>query len=166
MDNPDEFMGADEFISQTIFDHGKKFYDSYNMLNTTKETNLPALVCLAFSIELFFKSLRTRVYYKRVETFTEGMVIHKYHDKSIVTGKHNLLELFKGLHPNMQNDIRARYEKEYFSSIEKDLSNVSSGFIDWRYMYEGKTNVIHLTTVQNIGSFMYFYVRKKIEENC
>jgi len=165
--NQKEFMEGKEFISQALFNHGEKFYNSYQLLKgTTKETNLPSLVCLAFSIEIFFKSLRTRVNYKKVETYTEGFVMHQCNDKSIVFGGHNLLKLFNGLGSNMKVDIRNRFKKEFNRNIEEDLSNVCSGFVDWRYMYEGKTSVIHLSAIQNVGEFMYLYVRQKLEKNA
>jgi hypothetical protein len=102
--------------------------------------------------------------YKTVETFTKGLVMHQYNDKSIVFGGHDLLKLFNGLDSNMKVDIAEKYKKKLNRNIEEDLSNVNSGFIDWRYMYEGKTTVIHLTTVQNIGKFMYSYVCGELEK--
>jgi hypothetical protein len=163
MDKQSEYMDGPEFVSRTLFNHAKKFYDSYKILETHEETNLPSLVCLAFSIEIFLKSLRTRVNYKRIETFTEGMIVEEYHDKSILKGGHDLSNLFDGLSEKMKCEIRTRYSMKYYRNIKEDLSNISSGFVNWRYMYEGKTNIIHLTAAQVAGEFLFSYVNEKLE---
>lgn len=163
MDKQAEYMDGPEFVSRTLFNHAKKFYDSFKILETQDDTHLPSLVCLVFSIEIFLKSLRTRVNYKSIKTFTEGMVIEEYRDKSILKGGHDLCRLFNELNETMKIEIRTRYSMKYFRNFYEDLLNIHSGFVDWRYMYEGKTNVIHLTDARVVGEFLVSYVNEKIE---
>lgn len=88
----------------------------------------------------------------------------EYRDKSILNGGHNLSILFGGLNEKMKSEISTLYKEQFDRSIDKDLSNISHGFVDWRYMYEGKTNIIHLGTAQAVGAFLFSYVNEKLDE--
>ena len=158
----DQYNEDKTHVSSVLFRHGKEFYSSYQLLNNSDKTNFPSIVCLAFSIEIFLKSLKAYVQHIKLKTHTENMEAYTYRDKTALIGGHDLQRLFNNLDNEIKHEITVKYKRIYGTNIENDLGNIKSGFVDWRYMYEGKTTVIHLSTVENIGKFLHIFVREKI----
>jgi HEPN domain-containing protein len=86
-------------------------------MNGEYSLGVPAVVNLAFSIELYLKFL-----------FAEPR-------EQTPPKEHNLLKLFRLLDSVMQDDIikMSNYDKDEFESL---LKKHSSAFIEWRYVHD------------------------------
>jgi hypothetical protein len=83
----------------------------------------PMIVCFAFAIELYFKSLIT--------TGTKG---------------HGLDVLFKKLSSPIQKKIQEAYKSRTgrnHKMLEGDLQKLAGAFADWRYIFEGEGQQIY-----------------------
>lgn len=162
MSSQTQILSNEKFISPELFTHGEKFYNSYKTLESIEGASIPSLVCLAFSIEIFLKSLSSQKIHMEVESYTEGLKIYESSDKSDLGKGHNLLDLLEKLPSETQEEISLFYHRKYFGDIKSDLNLVKTGFMDWRYMYEGKTTIVHVSKIQNIGESIYSYIKEKL----
>ena len=148
---------TDELIqpSHEIFNHGLSYYRAYLKIKDDPETSNPSYVCLVFSIEIFLKCLETRKTYQKEDSYTDTIVMYKVCDKPIPqSNKHDLKELFKKLSEETQETIKSAYKNECYRDFDEDLTAIAKGFMEWRYIYEGKVEVIYVSALQNIGSFL------------
>ncbi|AXF86059.1 hypothetical protein DTO96_101800 [Ephemeroptericola cinctiostellae] len=152
--------------SSRIFNHALSFYRAYLKLKVDGVTSNPSHVCLVFAIELFLKCLETKERYTKQDTYTEGSVSYKVCHKPIPrSAKHDLEELFQKLSKNTQEAIALLYKKEYGGDFYTDLVLISKGFIEWRYIYEGNVEVVHVWSLQKIGDFLFNNYSQSVFEN-
>ena len=83
--------------------------------NGQRNALIPSIVCLAFSIELAFKSI------------LQSLDIQIY--------DHNFVKLYEALHKNLQAEVirLSTFESTVFL---ENLQICSNAFIDWRYIHE------------------------------
>jgi hypothetical protein len=84
--------------------------------NGVKNAIVPAVVCLAFSIELGFKSILVGC-----NKPSEG---------------HKFVELFGKLPDEIKTEIE-RFVVDDKSTFSSQLAAVSNAFVEWRYIFEG-----------------------------
>ncbi|MGN2616841.1 hypothetical protein [Aliivibrio fischeri] len=154
----------DEYMSLSIYDHGKKFYDAGKLLETAEPTLTPPMaVCFSFSIEMFLKCLSATQKYK----VKISQTYHKLYDETLVKPKgagHDLVALFDYLPEELTSEMEKEYRTLHRESLRNELVNIKSVFIDWRYQYEGKTYVLHSSTLTNVAGFLSEFSKKKILE--
>lgn len=153
-------------ISVNIFHHGAEFYNSYEKLKNEGISTTPGIVCLVFSIEIFLKSLEAQKHYKEKYQYPDGTVYYDdLFDVSLVGRGHDLSKLFGNLSDKIRVEILTSYKEKYHSDLSKDISKIKSTFIDWRYIYEGNTFLLHQSTLENISTFLYLYIKGKLGIN-
>ncbi len=84
----------------------------------------PMIVCYAFAAELYIKSLLTS---RRLN--------------------HRLNVLFGHLPSNVQTDIAERYRTRTGrdrKALDNDLRTLATAFVDWRYVFEGEGQQVHV----------------------
>ena len=97
------------------------------------------VVCCAFAAELYLKSL--------VKT---------------PINNHRLNILYGRLSSQLRNDLAARYEARTgrnSSALEKDLRTFANAFREWRYIFEGEGQQIHLNLLIAFTQAVYETVR-------
>ena len=104
----------------------------------TNSPMAPAIVCFAFSVEMYLKLLSV-----------------------IATGKypkdHKLQELFSSLPEEFQKTLITKYVN---TSFEADMANVSNAFIEWRYEHEYAALTINPDVLINIASACHTLARE------
>lgn len=150
-------------ISHSIFTHGEQFHSAYYKI--IDDNNAPAFVCLAFSIEIFLKSLKAEKHYKEKNEGYYGVISYEdIYDKSLLRG-HKLLDLFSGIDTNLRTEIIQRYKQKHNTNFQEDLKNINTVFEDWRYIYEGNTFILHKSTLEDVSEFLHSYIKEKLSIN-
>ncbi len=129
-----EDITANKEIAWCLFNEAIQWRDAAVALESFRKKYFDSQisVCLCFSCELYLKAI---------------WVIEKGNLSFIYKEKHKLLELFKGLSAEAQNEIRSEIKldknvfKDFdewisFETFEDELSYVSNDFIDLRYEFE------------------------------
>ncbi|WP_412514826.1 hypothetical protein [Shewanella indica] len=152
----------DEYISPNIYDHGKQFYDAAKVLDASDLSLTPPIaVCLSFSIEMFLKCLKaTKKYTEKI-----GHTYCDLYDETLVKPKgagHDLVALFDKLPEELTTEMNEQFCSMYRKTLRDELINIKSVFIDWRYQYEGKTYVLHSSTLRNVADFFAEFSKQKI----
>ncbi|ANQ55879.1 hypothetical protein [Vibrio parahaemolyticus] len=154
----------DEYMSPSIYDHGKQFYNAAKLLEASDLPLTPPMaVCLSFSIEMFLKCLRA------TQKYTEK-ISHTYcdlYDETLVKPKgagHDLVALYDYLPEELTSEMEEKFNSLHWKSLREELVHIKSVFIDWRYIYEGKTYILHSTTLNNVADFLAEYSKGKILE--
>jgi HEPN domain len=138
---------------QTAFDLGTSFFEAaIRCLSPVQNPNdrskitaptSPAIVSIAFSAELFLKSLLLSQHKSTKHT-------------------HRLDKLFNDLESSTQARIikeSCKSKKITTSKFRKYLSNVSNAFVEWRYVFEG-TGRIEIDVLFEISRSIYIYCRE------
>ncbi len=157
----------DEYVSETIYNHGNEYYlAAQTLCGSGIPHTAPVATCYAFSIELFIKSLSATKKMTHIVSIS-----YKLTDEILLKPKgpgagHNLLALFECLHADTQKGIVEAYEVHRIrgGDFVSDLKRNSTVFSDWRYQYEGKTNVLETTTLSSIAAVLRKYVRTRLKE--
>lgn len=122
-----------EEIKKDILIEANSFYDITTLKNKSvfefnKYQLIAIIVNCAFSLELYFKYIYLCIYNEL------------YKGKNKGNNGHNLLDIYNIIkHYGLENFIEKYFKKE---EIEKILEQMSSAFVDWRYAYEGKKQLI------------------------
>lgn len=117
------------------------FFNAYKVLKNNKELLVgPSFVCLAFSVELYFKELHSAL-------------------KGNAPRGHNIFKLFEKLPSQIKQDIFAHdpirqnpfntrgnifspklYDKAYtpYDRFVDQIKTISNGFEEWRYAHESR----------------------------
>ena len=98
----------------------------------------PAIVCFAFSVEMYLKLLCVL----STGSYTKG---------------HKLDDIFRSLPEEFQKNLIAKYVNTNF---ETDISNVSNAFIEWRYEHEYEALTINPQLLINIASACHTLARE------
>ncbi|EGQ9216874.1 hypothetical protein R7D66_24005 [Vibrio sp. Vb2354] len=154
----------DEYMSPSIYDHGKQFYDAAKILDASDLSLTPPMaVCLSFSIEMFLKCLKaTQKYEEKI-----SLTYYNLYDETLVKPKgagHDLVALFDYLPEELTSEMEEKFSSLHRKSLRDELIDIKSVFIDWRYQYEGKTYILHSTTLNHVADFLAEFSREKILE--
>lgn len=126
--------------------------------------SIPSIVCLAFALELYIKYLHVTLSAKNNE------------EKPCPPHGHNILELFRGLPPKAQQEIRDypaiqklvafysmrtplyipqdKAKQPIIDTFEQQIYKISDAFEKWRYSYEkGTLNYEESTAMALIEAF-------------
>ncbi|EHH1173894.1 TPA: hypothetical protein NKO81_004506 [Vibrio parahaemolyticus] len=154
----------DEYVSPNIYDHGKQFYDAASVLETSELSLTPPIaVCLAFSIEMFLKCLRASKKYTKIV----GRTYCDLYDETLVKPKgagHDLVALFDKLPKELATEMSEKFSSLHRKPLRGELVTIKSVFVDWRYQYEGKTYILHSSTLRNVADFLSDFSKEKVRE--
>ncbi len=147
-----------------------EFYNASELLwqkvNSSDNSRLssPFIMCAAFSIELYLKSLDAATLYNidEVEISEENVpTFRTLYSKSNLHG-HKLIELFKKLPLNTQTKLRSAYDESppasNYTSLDEALDAANSNFVDSRYSFEGNSVAIEMTLLNKLSVFFHEYV--------
>lgn len=107
---------------------------------------IPMVVCYAFSVELYFKSL----------------ISHR-------TGGHELAVLFEKINSPIRKEIAAEYELitgRNQRQLEADTQHLSKIFVDWRYVYEGAGQQIYTNLLVSLAKTALKVAGVRHAERC
>ncbi|HBC3529442.1 TPA: hypothetical protein KDZ68_003436 [Vibrio parahaemolyticus] len=153
-----------EYRSPNIYSQGHCFYEAAGVLETSELYLTPPIaVCLSFSIEMFLKCLKaTQKYSDKI-----GRTYHKLYDETLVKPKgtgHDLVALFDELPKELTTEMSEQFNLAYHKELRDDLASIKSTFVDWRYIYEGKVNILHSSTLRRVADFLSEFSKEKIWE--
>jgi HEPN domain-containing protein len=104
---------------------------------------IPAVVCRAFGIELYFKAILT----------------HEGNNKK----GHKLSELFSFLSPESQATLKGNFAIDGDCFTQK-LGEISDSFVTWRYIYESSNEHLDLDFLTALGQACKILAESKIDE--
>lgn len=155
-----------EHISRSIYEQGRSFYKAAQQLYETDPNSIPSIVCVAFSVELFIKSLRAEKRFKSRHVYSEGVVSYDdLFDTTLLKPTHDLSKLFDMLDDPIKDDIRNSYRKKYrfYPNIDDCIKNNKDVFLHFRYAFEHHTYVLHKTELYRLAQFFYDYIGDKLQ---
>jgi hypothetical protein len=121
----------------------------------------PHIVNLSFSIELFLKSMQVKS-----ETTFDPSSNHPSGSTRIQSIRGHLLyeEVFLKLDDSLQSELSILYNNKFNRVLDDDLSEIQTGFVDFRYSFEKPSLSISLTSLENIAEFLKEYIEKRMEQ--
>lgn len=156
-----KYQGIDGYIYQTAC----KYLRAANYI-PDHDRGAPYYVNLAFSIELFLKSLNvtTELEFEPSPPFkmvNREMVIH---GKIKGFGGHSLLDIFKTLPQEIKDSSEAEYAQTHNVSIYKELDGIKNVFVEWRYLFEKDHICIPHDSINNVASFLKGFVERQMHK--
>lgn len=145
-------------INPRIYSRAVEFYKI--AINNYEVMHEPIIVNLAFSIELFLKSLNSKVIISLENDFDSIIPILK--SRTQCDKGHTLFKLFKNIDSKYKIEIIRKYNSKFENDFEDDLTQISNAFIDYRYTYEKDFISINLLALQNISLFLKEYIYEKM----
>ncbi len=147
-----------EGIAPLIFLTANKFYETSKIVD--KSFTEPKIVNLAFSIELYLKSLNTKSTYSKKKN-TDLPIL----DRKLETIRgHEFDLIFDKLKPTDRTNLTSLYLKEYDSDFKEDLSEIKNAFIDYRYSFEKDFLTISLTIIERVADFLKAYIETEMKQ--
>lgn len=133
-----------------------EFFNCANVLVESHIGSSPHIVNIAFSIELFIKSMDvTRTINKALE---EG-ILSRY--KLTVHGRakggkasHSLYNMFLSLSEDTKSKTIDCYKQIHNLNLLDDLKEVEFAFVDYRYVFEKGHIHINLSTLMRLAAFL------------
>ncbi|WMI64636.1 hypothetical protein RBH94_11265 [Aestuariibaculum sp. YM273] len=151
-----------EGIDSNIFLIGKKFHETSKLIDSYFLE--PKVVNLAFSIELYLKSLNTKYSYSK-----KGNSVLPILNRNLIKiprhNKHQLNKIFKQLNESDQINLIMLYSEKHNSDLIEDLSKLKNTFIDFRYSFEKESLIITESLLERIASFLKEYVENKMKSS-
>lgn len=118
----------------------------------------PYYVNLAFSIELFLKSLHV----SETATFLNKWPFnHITRNFKSIQG-HQLDLIFNKLPDDIQNKLSESYREKCDNSFIEDLELIKSTFVDWRYYFEQRNSSVNVTALEKIAVFLKDFTKQQI----
>lgn len=124
---------SQQLVDFGLFYTAKEFYEAAKLIKGNTFVCKPYYVLLAFSIELFLKSIKTTIVWS-------GSIA----DKVKHTQGHALASIFESIekeHPEVTRYLIEKYTSKYDCSLKYDLALNSEVFTKQRYPYHKNGNI-------------------------
>lgn len=156
--------------SKNIYHQAQSFHKAANELNKPDNSmQIPSLVCISFSIELYLKSLQAERRYKyENELIAGGISYNDIFDVTLLKGGHDLVKLFEALPDSIKDKINICYAADNLSvshpGIIDALDLVKDVFKHFRYEYEKNTYCVAESTLYKLANFFRNFVDNQVKE--
>jgi len=153
--------------NRRILFSAKSFRDSALAIERSGSNEVPQIVCLSFSIELYLKCLNSKTVCdsKHVEELEHGVKYYKKLAERPGQFGHDLESLFNALSQEHQTGIsecwnELGFKDEYGGEIFLFIKEYKDLFKDWRYAFEEKIRPVNLTLLNAIAHCFDTYTEK------
>ncbi|WP_157772311.1 hypothetical protein [Zobellella denitrificans] len=147
-------------IEHRGFDHSiymvaSQFFDAANYIPKGRRY-AAYVVNLAFSIELFIKSLDVTI---KLE-FHGDNPFAEFQEVKINTRikGHSLLEIFNKLPSDLHQLLIELYENTNNTSLMNDLESIQNAFVDYRYLFEKESVSVNISALERVAAFLKSYI--------
>lgn len=156
--------------SVNIYHQALSFNNAARELNKPDNSmQVPSLVCISFSIELYLKCLQAERRYKyKNELIDGGTSYNDIFDVTLLKGGHDLVKLFNSLPDPIKDKINTFYKSANLSVVHPKIIDaldlVKDVFVDLRYEYEKNTSCVAESTLYKLADFFRHFVETQLKE--
>lgn len=143
-----------------IYLHACRYYRAAHYI-PEDDRRAPYYTNLAFSIELFIKSLDVTIENTFDSEFPYALIERKQILNTRVGG-HSTQKMFNKLPNDLKDKMNQVCSADFGFALDEGLLHIDSVFVEWRYAYEKEAIDLPLTYLENIADFLKSFIEKEI----